>query len=404
VLLSANLLAQSILAAKNAATPRPGQPKQAKHILTAVLRGLLNLELAYQEWWKKRPAEDYNHKAMQRQTTAVLYYKLTELVFEAPQVLLSWTVLLLRVTAESLSKLSPTPVSPSETVTPVWLWVFQAVSAGFGLVSLSIAAMDFMRLHPRSAWASSKPPSRLLFGLIDVDTSLWHSAAVGLFAFFNLLNRSLLYMMCTQSLGLFYMLTGIADIYHIVVLTAFVIVPGSLLLLNVLLMLGIRSWFVLPAAVISMFINIPWATGSTAQFRASRWSSWPAWFLQFVYCGGTMAFVMMAFSWKMDSLGAASYACSGRPGMSPSSLSGGWLVWFAIAVCSADLALFLGIAGWHSDRRRRYYKQHGNTENMAADLDIAVDLAVISYKFSGVYYVLQNPMESKDLELPQFLV
>ena len=125
-LLSANLLAQSILAAKNAMTG-PGQPRRAKSVLVAALRGLLNLELAYQEWWKKRSAEDYSQEAMQRHTTAVLYYKLTELVFEAPQVLLSWTVLLLRVTADYMLKLSPEQ-SPaqvsSETDSAVWLWVF----------------------------------------------------------------------------------------------------------------------------------------------------------------------------------------------------------------------------------------------------------------------------------------
>ena len=63
-LLSANLLAQSVLAAKNAMST-PGQPKRAKCILIAALRGLLNLELAYQEWWKKRSVEDYSQEAMQ---------------------------------------------------------------------------------------------------------------------------------------------------------------------------------------------------------------------------------------------------------------------------------------------------------------------------------------------------
>ena len=164
----------------------PRQPKRAEFILTAALRGLLNLELAYQEWWKKRSGEDYSHQAMQRHTTAVLYYKLTELVFEAPQVLISWTVLLLRLTADYMSKISSQQSFGTDT--KVSVWAFQAVSAGFGLVSLSIAAMEFMRLHPQSAWASSNPPSRLLFGLIDVGTSAWQSAAVGLFAFFSLLN------------------------------------------------------------------------------------------------------------------------------------------------------------------------------------------------------------------------
>ena len=407
VLLIANLLAQSVLAAKNAMTA-PGQPKRAKSVLLAALRGLVNLELAYQEWWKKRSAEDYSQEAMQRHTTTVLYYKLTELVFEAPQVLLSWTVLLLRVTADYMLKLlphhSPGQVS-SETDSAVWLWVFQAVSAGFGLVSLSIAAMEFMRLHPQSAWASSKPPSRLLFGLIDVGTSAWQSPAVGLFAFFSLLNRSLMYMMCTQFWGVTVIMRSDRRSYPqegLSLLLAFVIIPVSSLSLNVLLLLGIRSWFILPAAVISMFINIPWATGRSVQFRTSRWSSWPAWVMEFVYCGATAYFVTLAFfrMGQVYPLGAARSACSTDSIYNGAIYFGiglGFTVVAAVIWC-ADLLMFLAMAGWQSDRRRRYYKQHGSTEHMAADLDIAVDLPVSFYKVSGMYAVLCNPVESKDLE------
>ena len=119
-------------------------------------------------------------------------------------------------------------------------------------------------------------------------------------------------MMCTQGFGVLNMLTGIANMHDWVVLTAFVIVPASSFVLNVFLLLGLRSWFVLPAAVISMFINITWATGSTAQFRTSRWSSWPAWVMEFVYCGGTMFFMVISSSvfGSRNGFSAAIAACS----------------------------------------------------------------------------------------------
>ena len=297
----------------------------------------------------------------------------------------------------------------SGTVTYVLLWVFQALSAGFGLVSLSIAAMQFMRLHPQSAWASSKPPSRLLFGLIDVGSSAWQSAAVGMYAFFSLLNRSLSYMMCTQFLGVNYIMRVSSEFYQVDMrdlrpLLAFVIIPVSSLVFNVVLLSSLGSWFILPAAVISMFINIPWASGRTEQFRISRWNSWPAWVLEFLYCGGTLFFTFLGFLLVevIHPLGAARYIC-GSDGGRFHSLSGNVSLGFTVitaVVCGADLVLFLGIAGWQSDRRRMYYKQHGSTEHMAANLDIAVDLPVSFYKVSGMYAVLCDSVQSKDLELP----
>ena len=81
------------------------------------------------------------------------------------------------------------------------------------------------------------------------------------------------------------------------------------------------------------------------------------------------------------------------------------MVVVAAVVCGADFILFLGISGWHSNRRHKHYKQHGSTEDMAADLDIPVDLPVSFYKVSGMYAVLCNPlMQSKDLELPQSIM
>jgi len=103
--LAANLLAQSALAAHHAiaATP-PGHPRKASKILAAAGRGLLNLELAFQEFLNRHAAHSSSREAMQHHTTAALYYKIAELIFEAPQVLISWTVLLLRITANLLQK------------------------------------------------------------------------------------------------------------------------------------------------------------------------------------------------------------------------------------------------------------------------------------------------------------
>lgn len=69
-------------------------------------------------------------------------------------------------------------------------------------------------------------------------------------------------------------------------------------------------------------------------------------------------------------------------------------------ICAAELCLFLGTAGWQSDRRRKYFKQHGSTEHMAEDLGIAVELPVCAYKRSGVYLVLdeqQHEQHTRDI-------
>jgi hypothetical protein len=99
LLLLGNLIAQSLLAMRNAAT-EPNEagdeeagklsecPHRRRRILIAAVRGFFNLELAYQEW-KKRP-----QSPTEAHMEACIYYKMVELMFEAPQVVVAWVVLL----------------------------------------------------------------------------------------------------------------------------------------------------------------------------------------------------------------------------------------------------------------------------------------------------------------------
>ena len=400
VFLAANLLAQSVLAAHHAiaATP-PGQPGKACQILTAAGRGLLNLELAYQEFFRQHAADTSSRAARQHHTTAALHYKIAELIFEAPQVLISWTVLLLRITADALQERA------EQDDTAAWVWGFQAASAGFGLVSLSIAAMEFMRLHPRSAWASAKPPSKLLLGLIDVAESAWQSLVMGVYALCSLLNRSVLYMFCIQGLALREIMVE-SDINpfwnQFGPVLAFVIVPVGSISFNALLLTGLKSWLILPASLINMFINIPWATGSTLEFRVSRWSSWPAWVMEFVYCGATTVLVYFVGFNSDPRQTAAELGCGGSFPYSASEREGMFLILFCTVVplLGAEMVLFLGMAGWQSDRRRKYYKEHSCIEHMAEDLGIAVDLPACVYKLKYVYMVLVEEQQQEVKPLP----
>jgi hypothetical protein len=414
--LGANLLAHSILAALQArAGTKPGEPKRRRHILAAAARGVLNLELAYHEFFKQKAVETASSReAMQRHTTAALYYKLVELVFEAPQVLLSWTALLLRIIAEYMLSKDQQPGRPagSTVALPGWLWVGQILKAGLGLVFLSIAAMEFMRLHPRSSWASSKPPPKLLFGIIDVSESGRRSLVMGLYAFCSILNRSILFMF-TITGNITLILSGytrqMQNTGHLeswvsgglAQVLPFIIWPSACFIFNALLLLGMRSWSTVVAAVISMFINIPWATGSTLHFRISRWSSWPSWVMQFAYFGLSIVFIAIG-SMVVDPAQVAEAACNSSGGEESYPFSSNLSFILPVTIipfffCLSEMGLFLGMAGWQSNRRRRYLKQHGSTEHMAEELGIAVEPPACVYKLSGNFMVLvDEQQESKD--------
>jgi hypothetical protein len=68
-----------------------------------------------------------------------------------------------------------------------------------------------------------------------------------------------------------------------------VIVAMSLLILNCLLLIPIKSWLIVPASFISMFINIPWVAAKHDGYRyLSPDVCWPSWVMEFVYCGATV--------------------------------------------------------------------------------------------------------------------
>lgn len=69
-----------------------------------------------------------------------------------------------------------------------------------------------------------------------------------------------MYMLFIEVFGLRGFVSGA---YYPQVWLLLAMVPASSFVLNVLLLVGMQSWFILPAAVISMFINIPWVTGKS---------------------------------------------------------------------------------------------------------------------------------------------
>jgi hypothetical protein len=143
-LLLGNLTSQSILAMQTAAAtgsgsgasdeeegsdskrPVSGCATKCGRILAAGVRGFFGLELGYQEWRRR-----------QAPTTAeaCIYYKMVELVFEAPQVVLAWVVLLMRAIIQNAKQGMP---GQHEQEFPAHILVFQFTGALFGLVSLSL--------------------------------------------------------------------------------------------------------------------------------------------------------------------------------------------------------------------------------------------------------------------------
>jgi hypothetical protein len=293
LLLLGNLTAQSLLAMRTAAKEpvKPGEEEAGKpnspyrrRILIAGVRGFFNLELAYQE----RKKRDTPTTA---QMEACIYYKLVELMFEAPQVVIAWMVLLTRAMIQNARGMIPGLYTDETSNLPAYIIVLQFSSALFGLVSLSLGALDFLRLHPRSFWATT-PPSRLYLGLVDIspETRSW-SFLVWLYAFINMLSRGCLY---TLLAAMFVVLPALSE--RISFSTAWVIwvaVTGSLVL-NCSLLIPIKSWLILPASFISMFINIPWVAAKHDGYRyLSPDVCWPSWVMEFVYCGGIVALCIL---------------------------------------------------------------------------------------------------------------
>ena len=167
--------------------------------ILACARGLLNLELAYHVFKKAsyastatRSASSNSHSSSSYHTRAALTHKMVELVWEAPQVMVAVVVLLARVTIQEAMDQAGLQ---AEDLSTLLKWLQLANAAG-GLASLSLGALDFMRVHPHSFWATASPPSRLLLGLVDVSKGSWfRSLAMGIYAFASLLGRACLVLL-----------------------------------------------------------------------------------------------------------------------------------------------------------------------------------------------------------------
>jgi hypothetical protein len=51
--------------------------------------------------------------------------------------------------------------------------VLQPLSAFVGILSLSLAVLEFSRLHPYSFWVFEDPPSKTALFIIDSDPKTW---------------------------------------------------------------------------------------------------------------------------------------------------------------------------------------------------------------------------------------
>lgn len=290
---------ERLAAAAAAASSSLGARRRA--VLWALLRTATLTELAYAEFFRRSAPSS-------ARTAAVLHMRLAELSFEGPQVVISWMVLLARLTVEELARASGEAALHVTTYTKVMQWVSVCV----GVLSLALASSEFVRVHGRSFWAGP-PPQALFLGLVDVSPgSWWRSAAIGAHSFTSLATRALL----SISVAAFTLNVAFFDVRHNRSTSAAaaalglhawpsamalqLVLPSMMvasLALNAALLLPMRHWAVLPAAVVSVFVNIPWVAaqpGSPAY--DSVWATWPAWVMQGLYGGAAVA--MGLLSWK----------------------------------------------------------------------------------------------------------
>jgi hypothetical protein len=179
--------------------------------------------------------------------------------------------------------------------------VVQPLSACVGVLSLSLAVLDFARLHPYSFWAFTEPPTKTTLFVIDTDPKTWkRSLMIGVHSFVSIANHTFIFI----ALLLLTLVLNAVDVPE-----AVQSLPGhanpigfgrlqphqrtalffgtvvGLFVVNVVLHVGMRSWRILPTSVVSMFVTIPWVA---AKDVASKWgrsprSNWPSWVLTAVY-------------------------------------------------------------------------------------------------------------------------
>lgn len=303
--------------------------------VVAFLRGLFGLELAYHEW-AKQVGKEVGDKGGRGHIQAALSHKMAELIFEAPQVIIGWTIVLVKYVIVKLYN------EPLDELNITW----NTLSAGLGIISLTFGVMEFNRLHPRSYFADHEVPKHLFLGIFDMGrgTGL-RSLVIGTHAFFSLLGKACLYMLVyAYCLGIF------TNRY------ASVLVPPCLIvvfgfLFNLLLLTPMRSWLMIPAAMISMWVNVPWIAAPIDEIKAGTSKRvllrgcWPAWVAESTY------WVLTLIAALFFPVGVAQFRSSPLGFLSqPAVIAIG--VVLPIATASISLTLFVGMAAYIVDKRR----------------------------------------------------
>ena len=163
-LIAGSLLAHAVFAAWRAAKSQPAaNSSKLGSVAIAFLRGLCNMELPYQLHKSIIAADQGASSKEEMHYQAALHCRFIELVFETGQMIMSLTVLLLQLA------LTRTGMGLDLAT---WKAAGSFVSAFFGLVSLTVAATEYIRVSPRSFWAGPSP-TRLFLGIIDIGSTTW---------------------------------------------------------------------------------------------------------------------------------------------------------------------------------------------------------------------------------------
>jgi hypothetical protein len=378
VFLLGNQVTQIVFACRLAA-------KHGRNVFAAGLRGFMNLQLAYLE--SKRCPEGGTEVAAA--TAASLNHKMIELMWELPQ-----TVIALSVLMSNLIVRKGQQPDPSFWMRLMglgnWAAGVQFVTTVVGLASLSLGALDFLRLHPMSYWASAQAAERLFLWLIDISKDTWlRSLVIGVYAAASVISRASFYTLTMflwsiHSIGLGNVSAGSTSPAYFVVLLAGVFVVCLLLLLPLILnkcSLDVGGYELSPpatwvvASALSTFINVPWVTApvGTDEWKG-RYYWWPSWVMAFLFPP-----ISMAFGTGLSGFGTFDYCSPDAPFIGLTNLVPGLMPLFIVlplVTGLVEVGCFLGMSGWVTEQRRRFWCKK------LAVLHFAEEVLALSYTFS----------------------
>jgi hypothetical protein len=367
--------------------------KHGRNTVLAGLRGFFNLELAYHE---SKRSQGTNNKDVAAATAASLNHKMIELVWEVPQTVVALSVLMANMIVRNGQQPDASAWIRFMGLGQ-WATTIQFVTTLVGLFSLSLGALDFIRLHPMSYWAYSQAPDRSFLWLFDVSSDTWcRSVVIGVYAAASVITRASIYTSImfvwstTQSVidpALNANLPGTSPWYFVTVIAA-VFVVCLLFLLPLILnkcrldaggyRLSPPATWVL-ASVLSTFINIPWTTspvGSDAW--RGRYSCWPAWIMAFIFPAVQPLFTVMFFVGFYGSLDPCDRFQSRQPSQSISKVIPGSITFGIVTIlaAAAEFGTFLGMSGWVTQQRRRF------KAGSLAELHFASEIPALCYTTS----------------------